>query len=66
MVTQSLCWCMWISLVVAVGGSSLIGVCGLLTAVAFLVAELGLQGAWAPWLQSRALEHRLNSCGAQA
>ena len=46
---------------------------GLLTAVASLVAELGLQGAQASATAahglsrcgSQALEHRLNSCGGQ-
>ena len=39
--------CAGFSLVVASGGYSLISVCGLLIAVASLVAEDGLQGMWA-------------------
>ena len=56
-------------------GHSLAVVHGLLTVVASLVAEHGLWGAWASVsfgtgalssFGSQALEHRLNSCGAQA
>ena len=53
--------------------NSLIVVCGLLMAVASLVAELGLSGVRASVIaahglsscDSRPLEHRINSCGAQ-
>ena len=42
-----LCCCAGCSLVVAIRGGSPAAVCGLLTAVASLAAEHGLQGAWA-------------------
>ena len=53
------------SLVAASGGYFLVGVHGLLSAVASPDAEHGPWGSWvsivaAPWL----LEHRLSSCGA--
>ena len=56
------------------GGSSLVVVLRLLIAVASLVAEHRLQGAWASVLAARglrscgspALEHWLSSCGAWA
>ena len=55
-------------------GLSLVAVCGLLTAVASLVAEPGLLGTQAPVVAtygfsrcgSWASEHRINSCGTQA
>ena len=75
-------WLYWVfvavcrlSLVSGIGGHSLAVVHGLLTVVASLVAEHGLWGAWASVsfgtgalssFGSQALEHRLNSCGAQA
>ena len=40
----------WLSLVAASGGHSLVVVCGLLSAVAFIVAEHGLQGSRVPGL----------------
>ena len=60
--------------VAASRGSSLVAVCMLLTEVASLVEEHGLWGARASVVVahgfssrgSRALEHRLNSCGAWA
>ena len=60
------------SLITAGGGYSPAGVCGLLTAVASLPVELGLQGVQASLAATRglsrcgsqALEHRLSSCGA--
>ena len=57
-----------LSLVVASRGYSLrCGVCGLLVAVARLVAEQGLQGTWASVVVvPRLLEHRLNGCAARA
>ena len=65
--------CSDFSLVVAGGGYSPVGLCGLLTAVASLPAELRLQGAQASLVathglsscSSQALEHRLSSCGAR-
>ena len=50
------------SLVSSHGGHSLVAVCGLLSAVASLVAEHRLEGTWAPEIAAR--EH--SSCGAQA
>ena len=47
-------------------GLSLVAVRGLLIVMASLVAERGLSGVWISSFGSRALEHRLNSCGAQA
>ena len=71
-----LCWSsllLGLSLVVVSGGYSLVVLHGLLIAVASLVAEHRLQGAWASVVVrglsscgSQALEHRLCSCGAQA
>ena len=60
--------------VVESGGYSLIAVCGLLTALASLAVDLGLQGTRASVLAARglsscglqALKHKLNSCGTQA
>ena len=54
-------------------GYSLVAVCGPLIAVASLVVEHGLQGAWASVFAacghsicgSRGPEHRLSSCGTQ-
>ena len=40
--------CTGFSLAVTAGGCVLVAVCGLLIAVAFLVVECGLWGAWAP------------------
>ena len=57
--------CVNFSLVVASGGYFLAVVCRLLTAVASLVAEHGNWGAGFSRCGSQALEHRLNSCGAQ-
>ena len=51
-----------LSLVASSGDCSLVAVCRLLIVVASLVAERGLQGAWA----SVVAVHRLNSCGAWA
>ena len=51
------------------GGCTLVAVSRLLIAVASLVAEHELSGTWASVLAAhglRALEHRPNSCGAQA
>ena len=69
-----LCWSsllLGLSLVVVSGGYSLVVLHGLLIAVASLVAEHRLQGAWASVVVrglsscgSQALEHRLCSCGA--
>ena len=61
-------------LVAASGGHSLAAVHGLLIVVASLVMERGLQDTQAYVVAARglrscgsqALEHRLNSCGAQA
>ena len=61
------------SLVAESGGQSLVAVCRLLITVASLV-EHGLQDMWASVVSacglsscgSWALEHRLNSCDAQA
>ena len=69
-----LCCCMHFSLVVTSRAYSLVAVCMLLTEVASLVEEHGLWGARASVVVahgfssrgSRALEHRLNSCGAWA
>ena len=54
-------------------GPLLTVVCGLLTAVASLVADhrlgvhrFGSCGTWAQWLRSRALERWLSGCGIQA
>ena len=44
------------------GGYSPVALRRLLTAAASLVEELGLVGAWASALWSRALQHRLHSC----
>ena len=60
--------------VVASGSSSLVPVCGLLTAVTSLVAVRRSQGARAPGVaalrlsggSSQAVERRLNSCGTEA
>ena len=57
-----------LSLIAASGGHSLVVVCGLLTVVASLVPERGLQGMWAsivvahgPWnVNSAAASHRLH------
>ena len=60
--------CKGFSLAVGTGGSSLLAVHGFLTVVASLVGEHGLSSC-AMWLSScgsRALGHRLNSCGTQA
>ena len=65
---------MGFSLLTASRGCSLVAVSRLLIAVASLVAEHGLQGAWAlvavarglSSCGSQALEHRLSSCGTQA
>ena len=57
------------SLVAGNGGYSQAAVLGLLIAVASLaalVAEHVLSGAWVVAVSPQALEHRLNSCGAQA
>ena len=73
-------WLYWVFIAVLspvseIGGHSLAVVHGLLTAMASLVAERWLWGAWASAgfgsgalrsFGSRALEHRLSSCGAQA
>ena len=56
------------------GGYSLTAMCGLLTALASLAVDLGLQGTRASVVATRglsscglqALRHRLNSCGTQA
>ena len=69
-----LCCCSDFSLITAGGGYSPAGVCGLLTAEASLLAELGLQGVQASLAATRglsrcgsqALEHRLSSCGARS
>ena len=64
-----------LSLVSEIVGYSLVVVHGLLTLVASPVAELVFWDAWASVsfstgalssFSSRALEHRINSCGAQA
>ena len=61
-----MCWVFVVvpelSLVASSGDCSLVAVCRLLIVVASLVAERGLQGAWA----SVVAVHRLNSCGAWA
>ena len=49
------------SLVAGNGGYSLIAFCGLPIAVASLIAEDGLQGAWALVIAA----HRLSNCGSQ-
>ena len=57
------------SLVAGNGGYSQAAVLGLLIAVASLTAfaaEHVLSGAWVVAVSAPALEHRLNSCGAQA
>ena len=62
------------SLAVVSGGYSLVVVSRLLTVLASLVAEHGLEGSWASVAvahrlsscNSWTLEHRLNSCGAWA
>ena len=61
-----------LSLAVASGGYSLVAVHGILIVVASLVVEHGLQGTWTSVVvvcgfrscRSRALEPRLNPCGA--
>ena len=55
-----LCCCVGFSLVAASGGHSPVVVCGLLIAVASLVAEHGLQSLWFPGsrAQARQLQHR--------
>ena len=55
---------MGLSLVAESGGYSLVAVCGLLIVVASPAAERGLLGFSS--CSSGALEHRLNSYGAQA
>ena len=56
-------WLHWVFTAVREsGGYSVVAGCGVLTAVASLVAERGLQGAWI----STAAACRLNSCGTQA
>jgi len=57
--------CVNFALVVASGGYFLAVVCRLLTAVGSPVAEHGNWGAGFSSCGSQALEHRLNSCGAQ-
>ena len=65
---------MGFSLAVMSGGHSPVVVCRVLTGVSSRVAELGLKGVQASVVAAQglsscgswALEHRLNSCGAQA
>ena len=63
--------CVGFSLFVESRGCSLGAVRGLLIAGASLVSEAGSvgfgnRGSWVQKLHVRPLEHRLNSCGAQA
>ena len=64
MAVLSLSCCVGFSLVVANGAYPLVAVCGLLIVVASPAAERGLLGFSS--CSSGALEHRLNSYGAQA
>ena len=66
--------CLGFSLVAAGRGYPLVAMFGPLIAVASLIAEDGCEGTWASVVAARglsscdfrALEHRLNSCGAHA
>ena len=64
--TLGLCCCLWAFSSCSKRGQFFVEVSGLHIAVASLVAEHGLQACGLSSCGSRALEHRLGSCGTRA
>ena len=66
MAALGLCCCAWVFSSCSEWGLLYVAVCGLLIAVAFLVAEHGLQARRLSSCSSPALDLRLSSCGSRA